>query len=353
VLIAHVRFQDMIRTLRSRQLVDRVDVSGKPCLTMHRSLQRTILHQLDTDFEKFQDTFNMAYILIRKVFPRQSPVHNPQHDLWGVCEQYRSHVMNLRAVYVRSFQRPSTSMEFAEILSDAAYYFWERNIYGDGLRASDTAEEICEKFPSQFKNKRANVHTIASAVRWNRGISERRGCLRRFLKSLSLRHQFLNEPGDSNVEIEDISLYANAWNDVGCSLLDYECYEDAVPYFDLSIALKLKLGDNTACLESLKNKALALTGQGRFAEAIELIPDEASLPQEVTEPAFVHIFQVFQFTWACIYLNAGYLEKAHEKLVNVLGCRRNLYGESGRSTLDAYYMLAIVKEKMGDLEESM
>jgi len=343
----------MIRVLGSRQLVERVDVSGKPCLIMHRSLQRTILHRLDTDFEKFQDTFNMAFILIRKVFPRQSPVHGPQNDLWGVYEQYRSHVMNLRAVYMRSVRRPLTSMEFAEILSDAAYYFWERNIFIDGLRASDTAEEICEKFPSQFKNKRANVHTIASAIRWNRGISERRGCLRRFLKSLSLRQQLLNELNDSDATMEDLALYANAWNDVGCSLLDYECYEDAVPYFDLSIALKRKLGDNTACLESLKNKALALTGQGRFVEAIELIPDEASLPQDVSEPAYVHILQVFQFTWACILLNAGDLKKAHEKLTNVLACRRNLYGESGRSTLDACYMLAIVKQKMGNYENSV
>jgi len=343
----------MIRVLRAQQLVNRETVSGNPCLSMHRSLQRSILHRLDEDFERFQQTFEMAFILIREKFPRQSAIHVPQNGVWGACELYRPHVMNLRGVYVRSKQRPRVSIELAEMLSDAGYYFYDRGIYLDGIQASDTAEEIVANFTTGNLVLRANVSTVASVVRWDRGMSGRKKMLECFLKCLCLRQQHVNE---LVVDADQIILYSNAWNDMGLALADHECYADAVTCYDLSTQIKHKAGHSWAWLESERNKAQALAGMGRYKEAVACIIKAEDLPLELTAStssvAAGAYPQHVQYMFANVLMNAGKLDEAQEKFIDVLKRRKVIFGKTARETLSTYYMLAVIQQKKGNFHDA-
>src|SRR5579862_7624475 len=231
----------MIASLRTRELIDREVVGGSPCLLMHRSLQRSVLHRLDEDPKILQATFDMSVTLVRKGFPRQSPIQFPQNDIWEKCEKYSSHVMSLMTVYDASAQPPEPSVDFAQVLSDTSNYFWERNIFGDGLRASNTAERVCGKFGDKYKKQRADIHTVAASIRGNYGISERAGTLHRYQKAVALRQGYLNEMEPSDATVDDIFNYANAWGNMSNVMLDYECYEDCILHADLGINIKNKL----------------------------------------------------------------------------------------------------------------
>lgn len=347
---------EMIRALTDRQLVQKEGRDkGYSYFRIHRCLRDSVLHRLDEDFSTFEVTFNMAFTLLRKVFPRQSPIQFPQNDLWKDCELYSAHVMQLRSVYEGSKNLPTPSIGVAELFSDLSNYFWERNFYGDGLRASNTAEKICEQLEGQHHYRRANVYTLAAALRTGYGISERAGALHRFQKAVALRQEHMNRLQPSEVTLEDIINYAHAWSNMGSTLLDYDSYEDTLGYSNLAIAIRMKLGPHKKeikeyCFDSEKNKALSLAALGRFHEAIELIPDESTLPQD---GRFFASLQIFYFLWANITLAAGDLEGAFVRLLKVLKDRARLFGPRARSTLDTYYMLGVVEERRENYKEGM
>ncbi|KAI5814422.1 hypothetical protein BZA77DRAFT_283679 [Pyronema omphalodes] len=347
---------EMIRTLTDRQLVQKEGRGkGYSYFRLHRCLCASVLHRLDQDFNTFDATFNMTFKLLRKLFPKQSPIQFPQNDLWADCELYSAHVMQLRLVYEGSKTPPTPSIGVAELFSDISNYFWERNFYGDGLRASDTAEKICEQLEGQYHYRRANVYTLAAAIRTGYGISERAGALHRFQKAVALRQEHMNRLRPNEVTVEDIINYAHAWSNMGSTLLDYDSYEDTLAYSNLAISIRMKLGPHRKkikeyCFDSEKNKALSLAALGRFPEANELIPDESALP---TEGRFFASLQIFHFLWANITLAAGNREGAFVKLQKVLENRKRLFGPRARSTLDTYYMLGVVEERRGNQKEGI
>jgi hypothetical protein len=179
----------MVSSLFRRQLVTKSEISGKPCLLTHRSLQHSILHRLDNEEGKLQDIFIITFTLLRKVFPRQSSIQFPQNDLWKVWEQYSPHVMSLRKVYAESEERLSLSIEFAEILGDVANYFWERNIFNDGLLACESAEKICNTLEGRFPHQQANIFTLGASILLHDGISERKQSLRRFHRAKERKYK--------------------------------------------------------------------------------------------------------------------------------------------------------------------
>ncbi len=323
----------------------------------HRSFQRSVLHTLDREKGELQAIFEIAFTLLRKVFPRQSPTQFPQNHLWEVCEQYSPHIMSLRKVYKESNQPPSLSIsiEFAVLLGDVANYFWERNLFIDALLACDTAENICETLQDRYPNQRADVYTVAACIRLHYGISKRKETLHRCQKALALRQQHLNELHPLDATADDITNYANAWGNLGAVLLDYEFYEEALPYLDCAIALRNGVGgEHGQNGQTEKDKSLALAALGRFDEAIALIPDDAVLenaPPDILKTVIVALWAIL-YQWATIYLNAGKIEDARTKMFKVLESRSKYFGSAGRTTLDTYYLMGTIEQKRGNPNEA-
>lgn len=288
------------------------------------------------------------------MFPRQSAVQFPQNDLWQRQEAYSVQVKSLMTARNASVQQPSATIEYALLLSDASNYFWERNIFEDAVRCSDAAEAVCQGFLGQEFSARADVHTIAGAVRDSFGISERAKTLHQYEMAVALRQRYLDETEDDSISSDDMWNYANAWGNMTPILLDLECYEDVILYADLAMKIKRKLlgsgsAGTIACYEQHRNKHIALAALGRVDEALAF---EADPMDCMSDPSYSVVMVRFHFFWANIALVCGKLEAASERLLMVLEWRKKFFGPSGRSTLDTYYMLSALEECRGQYESA-
>ncbi|KAL4937746.1 hypothetical protein BDV06DRAFT_226681 [Aspergillus oleicola] len=347
-------FSTMIGELASQHLVSRETIAQKPQLLIHRSLQKSVLHSLDREPHLLQHTFNLAFTLIRKVYPKQSPTHDPQNQHWQTQELYQPHILSLHTTYKQSEAcQLSASIGFAELLSDAVYYLFERGMHTDSLKLSDTAEDICRKCPDASYISRANIYSLAVAVRWNRGISHRAALLHRVLKGLALLHKHINELDPNDATSEVLRLYATSWNDIGAILMDYECYEDALECLDLCESIKGCLGDRLGVLGAARNRSLALVWLGRFGEAVDLVPDESDVLPELLAPECVSYYGRCRYAWGNVLMMAGKTGRAESLLQKELHSRKLLFGETGHYTLDAYYLLGVTYRKMGNFKQAI
>lgn len=343
----------MIGDLASRHLVSRETVAQEARLLVHRSLQKSVLHSLDKDVKLFQHSFHLAFTLIRKVYPKQSPTHDPQNEQWKIQELYQPHILSLHSVYAKSLQRPKISIDFAELLSDAVYYFWERGMLRDGVSIMDTGEEICDIHPQGSYMIKANVYSLGAVVRWSRSLTQRAAILRRFVKALALLQKLVNDLNPDEATTEILRLYATSWNDVAHTLIEYEYYEDAIECLDLCAAIKGSLGDELGVWGAERNKALALVWLGRFSEASRLVPDMGNILPALLEPRCASFYERFRFAWANILIMTGNLKAAFELLRQNLNSHKRLYGKAGASTLSTHYLLGITQYRMGNMQEAM
>ncbi|CAI4214350.1 unnamed protein product [Parascedosporium putredinis] len=321
-------------------------------LFMHRSLQSRLQTQLPNQEEgRLQQVFDVAVTLTRRLFPRQSPVQFPQNDIWEKCERYSPQVMSIMSMHQSAAQAPQCSIEYATLLSDLSNYLYERNIFEAALRASDAAETACEVFTSSHESIRADIHTLSGAVRDTYGIPHRQKTLYHYAMAVALRQDHLNKSAAADITQDDLWNYANAWGNMTVILLDYECYEDVILYADLAIMIKTKLLGSTsqaaiACYEQVRNKHIAYAALGRLAEAQEWQVDAEDITRD---PTYTVIMIRYHFFHANILMTCGWLEQAHATLSMVLEMRTRLFGPSGRSTLDTYYLLAILELKRDNI----
>jgi tetratricopeptide (TPR) repeat protein len=266
---------------------------------------------------------------------------------------YQPHILSLHSVYKESVPRPVAPIGFAELLSDAVYYFWERGTLADSSKLTDTAEEICDKYPQASYVTKANVYSLGAVLRWSRGITQRAPILRRFLTALALLQKHVNELNPDEATPGVLRLYATSWNDVAHIFMEHEFYEDAIRCLDLCAAIKRGLGDELGVWGANRNKALALAWLGRFSEASKLIPDEEKILPELLASRCASYYERCRFAWANILIMIGDLKRAHDLLQKNLNSRKLLCGETGYYTLDSYYLLGITHRKMGNTQEAM
>ncbi|KKO97403.1 hypothetical protein THAR02_10491 [Trichoderma harzianum] len=340
-------FHEMIRQLRARHLIDCQGLDRNQLYLMHRSLQLSLLRKMDEEEGKIASIFNMAVSLTRRMFPRQSPVQFPQNDIWEKCEKYSPHVMSIMSAHAASPAPPECSIDYALLLSDVSNYFYERNIFGDALDTSNVSVKVCERFVGRHEAVRADIHTIAAAVRDTCGISERLRTLHHYVMTVALRQEYLNKSNPIDVSSNDLWNYANAWGNMTPILLDYECYEDVIIYSDLAITMKKKLlgsGQDCAiaCYEPYRNKHIALAALGRLDEAQKWEPDPDNF---MADPTYKVIMIRYYFFHANIAILCGNLDSAYTTLQMVLSMRTDIFGPTGRSTLDTYYLLAMLESK--------
>lgn len=316
-------------------------------LYVHRLLQTAIRLNLDSNPNELQAVFEHAVRLVRSVVPKQSAVHDPQNDLWTTCEQYQSQVMSLYRVYESQKTSLKLSVEFAELLSDTAYYFYERELYREGKELVGTAKKILDAMPKAPLRIQANLYSLGAAMRWDVGISERKSIMRRFSRALFLLHRDMKDPESLfNATSEKVQLYATTWSDLGCILADYECYDAAIHCLNLCEAIKKILGDPLWAVESRRNKAQALYGQGRVREAMAMIPRKKQIPKKLLGAECTTLYERCRFTWGWTYLHARRLEKARDITLDSLTVREKLFGKDAKSTLDTRFLLGVIYSRM-------
>ena len=111
--------------------------------------------------------------IIRNAFPVQSPIGVPLNNKWSIYERYLPHVLTLHTMYSGTNPPLTGTVSFADLLCDAGYYMWDRNMGLKGVGILETAGKICLLDKNRhLRRLRANIGVAIGSL-WNTvGISE-------------------------------------------------------------------------------------------------------------------------------------------------------------------------------------
>ena len=113
-------------------------------LWMHRLVQQSCHRRMSA--EEHQKSFDMAYWIVKSMWP--VPERNNRHrpDLWPTQQAYFAHVQSLASFYKASQTEkiPLTAgPDFANLLTDASFYAYECGLFGPILPLLEVAEQYC------------------------------------------------------------------------------------------------------------------------------------------------------------------------------------------------------------------
>lgn len=353
--VLHLSLDEIRTGLLKRQLVDRGEFpSRERYLTIHRSLQINLRTSLVHDYPRRQQVFDKAVALVREVFPSQSKIMTPVNHHWDIYEIYQPHLMSLQTIFSQAEGGLKGSSVFASLLSDEANYFWERNFLDDGVRASKLAVSILNDMDRPDPNAQAQALCLRGDMELEKGFSGRRTGLDVLLKTLDIRKRYIDKPPPGGTPDEQL-LYANAWNDFGCGLLEFAEYAKAEKYLVHALDIKKrntnKHDEPMVFAEAYMNLAMVRSFQSIYDEAKILLEESVQLAEKANGRHSA-CAQNFTFYWATILLNSGDLEAAREKHEDILEERKDIFGTFSPRTRHSYYALGMTYQKLGRLEDA-
>jgi len=352
--------------------------------SIHRALQQSLLHRLDADPAARQGAFQVALDVVRQAFPRQSDAQAPTNHNWLVIEAHLSHALHLEDVFRKC---PSSDgivppPNFAELLADVGNYMWERGFYDRGLPTLRLAKRIHEgnlnrasigegprtRHRYYYCNlmEHSKVCTLLGGIYLEMGISRRQDGLRELVESWRLRQEYFSGADATDINggpgphrsRQEWLLMGNSWNDVGCALLEFACYDKAETFVQKSLQIKRSRGfkeDSVFCAfnyaENYKNLALVRTAQGRHRDAVELCQKAVGLMELHNDPDSATVLS-FRFHLGYALYQAGRFDEALLLHHQVRGSRLRLFGATNVHTLDSFYACSVVLEALGKLDEA-
>ena len=342
----------MKRSLVDRRLVQAKDIEGEPCLTLHRSLQRSIRETAAKTSGKPQEIFDQALTLVRKVFPDSSVIQVPEPQKWREHQRLLPHVISLQTTFIEAKEAIQGSKTFARLLSDAGMNQWEQGFTRDGLLLLKTAEQVLDAISYEKSGiMRANINVVVALMHDNTGISTRAESLRRREQTLSIRRERIESLKEAS-QTEEILLY-NAWMDYVVSLLQYNQYREAEPILEKCLDKYREWGTpETIPFEYAKyyhNMSFVRMYQNRWEEAIRV----GRLGVRYMGMSGKEALTLrYEFDLACITLQSGDVNSAFELHKQVLEKRIIVCGKTNENTLQSYYALGTLYEIRAEFEEA-
>lgn len=353
--VLHSRLEEIRTGLLKRKLVDRGEwASRERYLTIHRSLQMNLRTSLVNDNSKRQRIFDKAVALLREVFPSQSKIMTPVNQHWDAYERYQPHLMSLQTIFNQAKGGLKGTSVFASLLSDEANYFWERNLLDDGVRVSKLAVSILDNMDQPDPNAQAQALCLQGDIELEKGFSGRRTGLDLLLKTLDIRKRYINKPPPGGAPEEQL-LYANAWNDFGCGLLEFAQYAEAERYLVHALEIKMrntnKYEEPMEFAEAYMNLAMVRCFQSRYDEAKRMLEESVRLAERANGRHSA-CAQNFTFYWATILLNSGDFEAAREKHEDILEERKQIFGTFSLRTRHSFHALGTTYQRLGRLDDA-
>jgi tetratricopeptide (TPR) repeat protein len=336
----------MIAELSGRRLVQLKVPGDKQTLSIHRLLQEKILHDLDV--EELNEVFGKAYCLVRKQFPRASPIQVPEPYKATACKEYAPHVLSLR----RAFDATAAiepSLDLAELFYDAGFHVWELQTAPDeGVLYLETAERILDRLNYDPHAKiRADIHTAIAMLYSIIGIRFRTQNLQRFRDAHTIRQKVYEL---DTLSRENDILCTNAASDLGYYLFETWEYEEASKIFQACYRKYQEWGTETEFpFEYMKyyfNNARLCMHRGNYLEAINLFRRAIELSEKALGKTWFYL--LVQFNLACTMLQAGDLQSALDMHLKVFAAQEKAMGKYDSATIMSNYAVGAVHYYLGD-----
>ncbi|KAL9043636.1 MAG: hypothetical protein Q9214_003184, partial [Letrouitia sp. 1 TL-2023] len=341
------------RSLVKRRLIQAKTVEGELCLSLHRSLQRSIRETAAKDATILQKVFDQALILVRKAFPASSPIQVPDPSSWRGHQRLLPHVMSLQSAFVEAKSAIRGSKKFAGLLSDAGVNQWARGFTRDGLLLLTTAERVLDSVHTDISNlMRADIHSFIALMHDNTGISTRAESLHRREVAFGIRRKQMESLAHQASQVEETLLY-NSWLDFAISLLQYNRYHEVETILEKCLKKYREWGSpDEIPYEYAKyghKMGLIRMYQGRYEEALELCQQGV---QHMEKTGNDSLMLRFKFDLACIHLQKGDIEQSLAVHKQVLSQRIPVCGKVNENTLQSYYAIGALEEIRGNFPEA-
>ena len=347
---------EMIRNLRARQLVKRDTSASEPFLSMHRTLQWSILHGLSKDREQRWRIFRQALALLRRGAPEVSKLQEPEADKWPQFEKYAPQVLSLRTHCLWPEPPVEFPVDFAEVLSNMGTYMWHAGLLDKGFQSLLNAEEILDRKNVEKDHElRGDLHVNLGIISSFTGISEREKSMQRRERALDIRWKHFEDiPGRKRTRIDEMRWY-NARTDLAIAYMHEESFEEAEGIFEDCLE-KYKTWDTEDKIpfeyaKYYKFMSFVRMSSGLRSEAVEYAQKGVELMEKaagVESP----LYHATRFLLANILFHAGDVEGSLQLNEDVLHSMRKYCGEFNHFTLESYSTCAALLLRQGHLEKA-
>lgn len=346
----------MIGVLRRRQLVRRDTTGSRPYLSIHRTVQWSVILDISKDTDERWKVFEQSFQIVRHCLPEVSPVDQPEPEFWTQFERFVPQVFNLRTHCLWPEPPVELPTAFAQVLSDMATYMWHAGLFKDGTEALKTAEHILDDNDIGKKNPlRGNVHEHLGIFASFNGVSERDAALDRRHKAIEARRAAHKAIPPNQVKREDeIRLY-NVESDMAFGHLQWEDFDAAEEQMDMCLEQYKKWGgEDDIPFEYLKYNHIvsyARMAQAKPVDAVRMAKRGAEL-SEVCAGLMHPMTQLVRMTLANHLYLAQEIDACEKEIRGVLSARAKICGEFNRFTLEAYSFCASILAKQGNHVEA-
>ncbi|PMD52524.1 pfs domain-containing protein [Hyaloscypha bicolor E] len=353
------RFNEAVRILRERHLIERDETPIGLSLRTHRALQRSILHKLDRDIDTRQLVFTEVVKIVRNPFPRLDPAKRGDPSKWAIYEKYLPQVISLEEAFAQSNPKISDNLEFTTILRDAGSYLMNNGYQPDAVSLLETAVATCNSLLETEPLAAGNVldGCLSNLQVYNQfmGIAGRRNALKLTARELELRSaQVDGLPRDQYTET-DVIKFGRVFVDKGCAHSQMELLEEAGELFDKALewyeqaggekALPARTAQLYACqlwvVAPTQNKTKA---QELTQRSLKLASDSVGLENPLTLAAM--------FSAAMAAFTIGGIAEALQLHKKVHEARIHLRGPAHHDSLASQYQVAVCYQNSNDLESA-
>ena len=187
------RFNETVKNLRQRHLVERDVHNDEGRLRIHRALQRNILHSLISNVDERQFIFEEALNLVLTAFPRQDLAKRGDSSQWPTSQKYLSQVTNLSTAYAQMEPKLIVEMDFATLLRDAGWFLFNFGVSPDGVRVLEQGKEVCDELTCSSQQEAqlilADILGPSQVYCQFMGVGGRRSALQKAKKQLNIRKE--------------------------------------------------------------------------------------------------------------------------------------------------------------------
>lgn len=345
---------EMTRILRRRQLVRRETSGGEPFLSIHRSLQWSIIVDLSRVHDHRWQVYHRAFVLLRRGMPMSSPIQVPEPEKWPQFERYTPQILNLRTHCLWPEPPVDLPVDFAHILSDMGTYMWHAGLVDDGSDALETAEHILdERGVDDIDPLRGDILGNLGILSGFAGVSQRKKGMEHRLEALKIRKEVYDDiPEKKITQDERIRLYI-AESDVAFGYLQEEKFEKVEEIMERCLTqYKTWDTEDNIPYEYAKyyyTMSLVRASQGSIRQAldfsrrgVELVTKSAGEEHSVT--------QLWKFSLANLLYHSGDFAESLRINQEVLSIRRRACGEFNAFSLESYSTCGALLLREGDAE---
>lgn len=339
---------DLIQQLARWHLVVRQpNDRGTWSLTIHPSLQLTLLHGLTKKPQDRMNAFRDAFAIVRRQMPTKGPLDFYQYEAYPQIRGCITQLLSLHQGIEISFSTIGMprELELAILFSQAGVFLWEEGLAKDCRIVLQSAEAIFNDLSiDPLAPERADVLTNLGIICSFEGAPFRAEHLSKTEEALRLwtAHK---KSLDTVPEAVDVSFWC-AWADYACAVLETEDFDTVGSIMD-EFKEQCDTWDKSSSYypwyESryYHHKSFVLMARNKCKKAVRMARKAAKLQARVSGLQS-SLTQQYRFTWAQHLYYAGKFDQSLRLFKRILMDSRKYLGNLNHITITTCFACGVL-----------